>query len=97
MKQQLVQLIDEGNMLKTTFTEDYTLGKGTNNPQAVTKWITKAMRIVENVERQQEKSPIYIKLSNVLKNGDLYSDGFEELVGIIEGINETYFEVDLNY
>lgn len=93
LKNQITILINEGNKLKSTFTEEAMIYKMTNDRQAVSKWVTTCMRIVEKAERQKEKSPIYIKFSNSLNS--VNSEDFNQLVGLMEGINETTEDDDV--
>lgn len=87
-------LVKEGEEIKETFTNkqsgDSEYFTYSVNAEGLSKWITKSLRVIEKEEKQGIKSRIYKEFeSKIGKASSLNLSEFNELLGILKGIDET--------
>lgn len=83
-------LIKEGEVLRGTFTEDLTL---TTDREGVSEWISKCLLVLD---RQFGKESAFYKVfaERLGKIGNLMLAEFDDLIGILKGIDKEYIEED---
>lgn len=84
------ELIQEGEKLRNTFTEEGFGSNLTNDRVGVSEWITKSMRIIEMEESQGCKSKLYKEFENWIGSiGNMSINDCNDLLGILKGIDAT--------
>lgn len=88
---EIKELIKEGEELKGTFTKEDYSSKVTSDRESVSEWITVCIRELEPI--LAVNNPLCKKFEHwVDKIGNMKLDDFNELIGVLKGIERTHKE-----
>lgn len=82
------ELIKEGEELRGTFTKDNIGNKSTTDRESVSEWVTVCIRELKPILTVDD--PLYKKFEGWINRiGSLKLDDFNELIGVLKGIERT--------